>query len=72
MTQTEYELTVHAEIPQFVIEGELFEIPVVLTNNSTNDFPGIHTGVYFSWPSITQRYSVYESIDASEAGKLES
>ncbi len=64
MTSIEYELTVSAETPDFVIEGELFEIPVVLANNMNVDFPGIHTGVRFSWPSIPQPYSVYEPIDA--------
>lgn len=61
-----YRLIVSMNLPEYVIEGELFNCQYVYTNDSGVHFPGIHTGINITWPEIGEALTVYDPTDVGE------
>ncbi len=49
---TNYELTISAQTPETVIEGEPFETIFRVKNKGQNDFPGGTISIIVSWPAL--------------------
>lgn len=61
-----YRLIVSVNLPEEVIEGEVFEGEYVFTNDSEVPFPGVNAGILVTWPEIGQALTVYDPTDLGE------
>ena len=66
LARRQYRLSIYAETPKRVVEGELFEIVYEVKNIGKNRFPGGIIQVLVSWASLGPHVTVIHDIEIKE------